>query len=198
MDMVGEMPKDQKKNDTFNIVSVGRSHWIKGYSYALDAMKILKQKGIEIKYQIIGGAGNIEIMYQLVDNNIDDVVTLLPNRSHEDVLKTISNADLLLLSSTEEGLANVAIEAMSLETLVLSTNCGGMPELIENNVTGFLVPISDPQAIASAVEKIMALSEEECKPILLKAKEKVDSQHSAAIMKSAMLNLYAQVLEKDN
>ena len=55
------------------------------------------------------------------------------------VKELIKNADILLLSSVEEGIANVVLEAMALGTLVVSTECGGMNEVIKNNENGFLV-----------------------------------------------------------
>ena len=59
------------------------------------------------------------------------------------------------MPSIEEGIANVCIEAMFCKLLVVSTNCGGMSELITNGETGYLVPTRNPEAIAKSIKAIV-------------------------------------------
>ena len=63
----------------------------------------------------------------------------------------IQAMDVLVLSSLYEGCANVILEAMALAKPVVATHVGGNPELVEEDRTGFLVPVRDPQAMAKAV-----------------------------------------------
>ena len=67
-------------------------------------------------------------------------IIFIPHITQEEVYNQMLEADLFILPSVEEGIANVCIEAMFCKLLVLSTNCGGMSELIEDGITGFLVP----------------------------------------------------------
>jgi colanic acid/amylovoran biosynthesis glycosyltransferase len=64
--------QSQTKNKMFEIISIGRPHWKKGYQYALDACKILKDENIKFKYVIVGGAHNIELAYQVKDLALQD------------------------------------------------------------------------------------------------------------------------------
>ena len=180
----------KKQNDVFNIISVGRPHWIKGYVYALDACKILKEAGLKFHYTIIGGSNDIELEYQIHDLDLQHHVTLDIQKPFENVKNSIMSADLLLLPSTKEGIANVVLEAMALETLVLSTDCGGINEVIVNGINGFIVPIRDPKSIAECIFTIYSLSEESKTNIKLSALNTLKNQHTEEQMVSGMLELY--------
>lgn len=190
--------KSTNHADIFQIVSVGRPHWIKGYHYALGACHILKQRGIQFNYTIVGGAGDLELLYQVRDLGLEMEVTLLPHKPYEAVKQLIKDASVLLLPSVEEGVANVVLEAMALGTLVLSTNCGGMAEVIESEVNGFLVPIRNPDAIARKLIHIMELSKIDKQHITAEALDTVNKKHQMDVMISRMIRLYRQVLNDSN
>lgn len=181
-------------SERFKIISVGRPHWKKGYTYALDACKLLKESDFCFEYVIVGGANTIEYQYQIHDLDLTNVVTLLEQQPYEIVQKMISEADLLLLPSVEEGIANVVLEAMSLETLVLSTNCGGMDEVIEDGQNGFLVPIRDSKSMAKRIQVITQLSANAKQDIMRNAKSTVLNQHNNEQMVNGMLTLYHTVI----
>ncbi|WP_242155143.1 glycosyltransferase family 4 protein [Aestuariivivens sediminis] len=184
-------------SSVFEMVSVGRSHWIKGYHYALDACKQLKHAGIPFKYTIIGAAHDIELLYQIKDLGLEDEVVLLKHTPFDRVQLLIRKASVLLLPSLKEGIANVVLEAMSLRTLVLSTDCGGMGEVINDGVNGFLVPIRNPKAIADKLIEIRALSNESKKQISNKAYNTVTEQHQLEQMVKGMQALYGDVLHNN-
>lgn len=183
----------KKDNKQFKMVSVGRTHWVKGYSYAIDACDILNTSDFQFEYVIVGGLGDIELEYQIHDLGLSDKVKLLGRLPFEQVRQLMHEADLLILSSVEEGIANVVLEAMASKTLVLSTECGGMDEVIKNNVNGFLVPIRDPKAMAEAVVRISLLPREEMDFIIERAAETVGRQHSEQQMIEGMMELYDEV-----
>ena len=63
-------------------------------------------------------------------------------------------AHLFVLASRSEPLGVAIMEAMSCETPVVATNSGGVPELIEHGVDGFLIPPNDPRALADAISHL--------------------------------------------
>ena len=66
----------------------------------------------------------------------------------------IRTADLLVCPSRSEGFGRILVEALILETPVLATACPGGPvEILEDGALGTLVPVDDPTALASAIEK---------------------------------------------
>ena len=70
--------------------------------------------------------------------------------AQEDVLPLLSIADLFLLPSEQESFGLAALEAMACEVPVVASNAGGLPEVIEHGVTGFLHPIGDVEAMAES------------------------------------------------
>jgi len=113
----------------------------------------------------------------------------------EEVFEKVYHADVMLLPSIEEGIANVAVEAMALGCPVISTNCGGMEELITHNKEGWIVPIRDSEALTMQIIKFMNLDAEQIKNITIKARQKVEQQHNEEKMIKDMMNLYATVLK---
>ena len=194
---ISKHPKNKtySKPETFEIVSVGRPHWIKGYEYALLACKLLKEKGIKFKYTIIGAEGNEELQYLRHDLGVQNEIQLLERMPQNDVFQYMQKASVLVLPSLAEGVPNVVVEAMALGVPVISTKCGGVEELIEDEVNGWLVPTRDPNTLAEALIKFNQLSEEDIDKICVAAREKVEAQHSETKMITDMEALYKTVIK---
>jgi colanic acid/amylovoran biosynthesis glycosyltransferase len=183
----------QTSSTVLRILSVGREHWVKGYPVALDAMSILKQMGVAFHYTIVAGGNKEELIYAISDLNLTNEVTLIDNLPHEKVLEQYTNADLFLLPSHEEGIANVVLEAMARGTLVITTNCGGMSEVIVDGVNGLIVPIRNPKAIADAVIRFTQMEESQKQMMVEKARETIKQKHVLSIQVSQMVKLYERV-----
>ena len=80
-------------------------------------------------------------------------VFLLGERN--DVPSILASSDVFVLPSNWEGLPYTVIEAMMAGLPVVATSVGGVPELVEDGVTGFLVPRSDPEALAEALQRLI-------------------------------------------
>jgi len=182
--------KNTVPKNMLNIISVGRNHWKKNYSLALDAMSVLKKKNIAFHYSIVGVDNEENLLFQRAQLQLQENVNFIKALPFKEAQMAIKNADILLLPSLEEGIANVVIEAMMLGTLVVSTDCGGMAELIKPLQTGYLVPIRGVEAMASAIEAVTTLSLEAYQSILLEARAFVEQQHTEEQMVSGMQNLY--------
>ena len=74
---------------------------------------------------------------------------------HAEMMGHIANADLFVLNSTYEGLSHLLIEAMALGVPVIATRVGGNPELIEEEVSGLLIPSGDIAALHAAIKRIV-------------------------------------------
>jgi colanic acid/amylovoran biosynthesis glycosyltransferase len=108
----------------------------------------------------------------------------------------MESASLLLISSLAEGLPNVAVEAMALGVPVLSTACGGVAELIDNDANGWIVPTRNPEAMALAIERFIELPCETIEKIREAARRKVETQHSEKQMLEAIEHLYSLAQKK--
>jgi len=177
------------------IISVGRSHWVKGYRYALDAMRILKENNIKFSYTIVGVEEEEELLFQRAQLDLQEEVVFEKTLPFQEVLERIKVANVLVLPSLEEGIANVVLEAMALGTLVVSTNCGGMSEVIQHQENGFLVPTRNPQEMAEAIVAITKMTPEHYQNSARNARKKIEENHSEIKMIDDMLTLYTTVCE---
>lgn len=191
-----QMPFKLKKfysKSLLKIVSVGRSHWIKGYSYALKSLHQLKCRGIDFQYTIIGVANNEELLYLRKQLELEKEVIFINKLPFKKVMETMQDSSILLLPSIEEGIANVVIEAMALGTLVISTNCGGMNEVIVDAKNGFLVPIRDAKSMALAIEKASDLTLSSYQEITKNARMTIEKQHCHKKMISKIEAFYLSI-----
>jgi len=142
---------------------------------------------------VIAGEGYLRgaIEAQIRELGLADTVTLLGHRT--DVPRILRTLDLFILCSKDEGAAGAILEAMACERPVVATNVGGIPERVQHEDTGLLVPPSDPAALAAAI--IRTLRE----PALAQAmasrgKAQVHARFAAAAMVEGNLRVYERLL----
>jgi glycosyltransferase involved in cell wall biosynthesis len=182
---------------TLNILSVGRDHWKKNYRLALDVMFRLKELGVNFHYSIIGVTQNEALIYQRSQLGLDKEVSFINTLPFKEVQAAIQQADVLLLPSVEEGIANVVLEAMALGTLVVSTNCGGMAEVVIPSQTGYLVPIRDVQAMTKILVELSQLPLETYQQTTQHARTFVEKHHNEDQMVGEMQALYNKLVSKE-
>lgn len=179
------------------ILSIGRFHWKKGYCYALEAVNLLRRQGMDVDYtMVLKGGPSQEILYQISDRGLGEAVTIINGIPYDEVTGFMKQYDVLLLSSVEEGIANVVLEAMAVGLPVISTDCGGMREVVSNGETGWLVPPRNPAAIAKALEKFIHLPAALLLPIRRNAYTLVKSKFQADRNISAFCAWYHEVANR--
>src|SRR5690606_11384402 len=132
----------------------------------------LKENTIPFHYTIIGGEGDEELQFLVHNLGLQENVSLLGRMPLEEVKEYMREASLMLLPSVEEGLPNVAVEAMAIGLPVAGFEIGGMPELIENGKEGWLVPSRDVEAMAEVVMEFEKMSLEEIEAVRQAARRK--------------------------
>jgi glycosyltransferase involved in cell wall biosynthesis len=90
---------------------------------------------------------------QAMELGLSDLVCLAGDR--EDIPRLLQAMDIFVLPSLAEGISNTLLEAMATGLPVVATRVGGNPELIEHGVNGCLVPVSDAQALAEALQGLI-------------------------------------------
>ncbi|MEM8643242.1 MAG: glycosyltransferase, partial [Cyanobacteria bacterium P01_G01_bin.54] len=142
-------------DDTFVWLAVGRLEPSKDYPNLLNALSRLT---VEKVHLVIAGDGTLrESLQQLAkDLEVSDQVSFLGWR--RDIPDLLTLADALVLSSAWEGMPNVLMEALSLARPVVATNVGGVPEVVQDWDSGFLVPPGDANALAQKMDRLMGLS----------------------------------------
>lgn len=185
---------NHSSNTEVRLLTVGRFHWVKGYHYLLDAISLLRQRKVSVKLTLIAqGKMPEEILFQLNDLRLNMEVRWIQGLPHEAVLREMENHDLLVLPSVEEGIANVILEAMNVGLPVISTKCGGMGEVIEHGVNGFLVPVRNTGALADMVLHFTECSSDEIDLIRINAHQTVREKFSDAISGKKFTELYSSL-----
>lgn len=139
------------------VVTTGGLLWGKGYEYALLAIRALLDRGVAVRFDVIGGGEERQrLLYTIHDLGLQDHVIAHGPLPPEGVLRLLQAADVFLLTSLSEGLSNAVLEAMACGLPVITTAVGGMPEAISDGAEGFLVPARDPRATADALQRLAA------------------------------------------
>jgi colanic acid/amylovoran biosynthesis glycosyltransferase len=149
-------PLNRERDDSsFHVVSTGSLLWVKGFEHALAAIALLKAKGVPLTYHIIGdGPELLRILYTINDLGIQDEVKIHGKLSPDKVLERLQSSDVFLLSSLGEGISNAVLEAMSCGLPVVTSDCGGMSEVIHDGQEGYVVPIFDAEAMAERLFRL--------------------------------------------
>ncbi len=139
---------------------VGRLVSWKGQDIFIESARTILKKHRNVKFLMIGDdpdAGKPfrqKLEKKVADYGIQDNVIFLGWRN--DIPSVVSQLDIFVHASTlPEAFGIVIIEAMAMKKPVIATKAGGVPELIEDQVSGFLIPPSDAAAMSSAIEKLL-------------------------------------------
>jgi glycosyltransferase involved in cell wall biosynthesis len=101
-------------------------------------------------------------MQRVRELGLHDTVTLTGARTQDEVIDLYRQATILALpcivleNGDRDGIPNVLVEAMRMGIPVVSTNISGIPELVQDGVTGVLVPPRDEEALALAIARLLA------------------------------------------
>jgi glycosyltransferase involved in cell wall biosynthesis len=137
------------------VISTGSVIWRKGYEYALSAIRLLVDRGVPVRYDIIGDGDEAQrLLYTIHDLGLAECVHWHGRLEPADVITRLQAADVFLLSSLSEGISNAALEAMACGLPVVTTTVGGMPEAVRDGVEGFLWPARDAAAAAGALAEL--------------------------------------------
>lgn len=171
--------KIQKPLSPYKIMTVARLTKKKGLSTVYHALKILKDRGVPFLHTLIGdGDDRREILHLIKNLGLEKDSKWLGTQPHQVVLEHYRNSDLFVLgcevaeNGDRDGIPNVFIESMAMGIPVVGTKVSGIPELIENRVTGVLVPPQNPEDMADAI--VMLLQNQGLREqIVAEAKKKV-------------------------
>lgn len=182
------------------LLSIARLTEKKGISVAINACLLLKQQNVDFDYTIIGdGPLRKELESQVTNLGLGDKIAFLGAQTQETVSEYLNNSDVFLLPSVTasdgdmEGIPVALMEAMAIGIPVISTFHSGIPELVENQVSGFLVNENDPTGIANVVREIIE-NPGVLKDICLNAKHKIDSEFDQNKSYSKMLTILSSNL----
>lgn len=156
-------PRRPPADGPVRLVTVARLVEKKGLAYAIRAVAELRRRGRPVHYTILGDGPLHDDLERLRRRcAVDEVIELAGWCTQDEVLAALGAAHLFLAPSVtaadgdQEGIPNTLKEAMAMGLPVIATDHSGIPELVEDGRSGYLVPERDPTALADAVERLLA------------------------------------------
>lgn len=145
------------------IVAVGRLQAIKGFDTLVEALALLRRSGRAFRCKLIGDGPLLAELQSLVRmHGLQDHVEILGAQPQETVRKWLEQAAVFALPSQvaadggRDGIPVALMEAMASGSAVVSCRTSGIPELIDDDQHGLLVPERDPHALAAALQRLLA------------------------------------------
>jgi len=147
-------PLDRRDID---VAFVGILSKEKGILKFLESCSILKSACYTNAKIVICGDGILKdkVKYYINKNNLSNFVQLKNFVNPQDVPKLLNRIKLIVIPSYSEGLPNILIEAAACGTPVLASSVGGIPDVIKEGETGFLLRSNDPNHIANRIIELL-------------------------------------------
>ncbi|WP_406696200.1 glycosyltransferase [Singulisphaera sp. Ch08] len=143
--------------DTPRFVSVGRFAEQKGQLVLVQAVGLLRDRGVPCELVLVGDGPMRRVIEKLIDRlDLSDRVRITGLMGPSEVRREILAARGLVQPSFAEGLPVVLMEALALRRPVISTYIAGIPELVHPGVNGWLVPPGSVKALAEAMQQALA------------------------------------------
>lgn len=180
--------------DEVLIVSTGRIIEDKGFGVLTDAI-IEGMEWENTHFLIVGDGSYLEKMRKrIVDANLEKKVSFSGYR--KDVAKILSECDVFVLCTLHETLCNSVIEASYAGLPVIATNTGGIPEIVEDEITGFLIKPYDYETVISKL-KLLINDKKMRGRMGKKGREKIDEKFSNEEITRKIDSFYKEVLRME-
>jgi glycosyltransferase involved in cell wall biosynthesis len=138
------------------LLFVGRLAAVKGLPVLLDAFARLAKDRPELKLMLAGdGPDRAKLEAQAKELGVAGRIEFLGYQSQAQVRQLLQNTDVFVMASFAEGVPVVLMEAMAAGVPVVATRVAGVPELVEDGVSGYLVPPAEPGALADNVAALL-------------------------------------------
>jgi len=165
------------------VLSVAALRDKKGHDLLVEAVAILRDRGVEARLTIVGeGPERVRIETAILRHGLSERVRLVGAEPPEKVRERLMAADVFALGCRRaangdlDGIPISLMEAMAVGVPVVSTRISGIPELVEDGIEGRLAPPDAPAALADRIEAALR-DREETAAMTARAREKVERRH---------------------
>ena len=145
----------------YRIFTVARLTPKKGLPTVLKAVRLLKDRGLDVQHVLIGDGDDRDVIRNLIKSlDLENVTQWLGTRPHNVVLQEFARADVFVLgcevasNGDRDGIPNVFAESMAVGVPVVGTRVSAIPELVLDNQTGLLIEPGDPETMADAIQRL--------------------------------------------
>jgi colanic acid/amylovoran biosynthesis glycosyltransferase len=185
-------------------MTVGRFVEKKGIEYGIKAISHLVSSGFnQIEYNIVGDGLLRDKIEHLIDRlYLKDYVKLQGQKTQQEIIQIMDKSHIFIAPSVtseagdQDAPVNTLKEAMAMGLPVISTWHGGIPELVENNISGFLVPERDAQAIAEKLKYLMT-HPQIWRSMTDAGRKKVKEKYDINRLNNQLIKTYENLLNSD-
>jgi D-inositol-3-phosphate glycosyltransferase len=199
------IPKDEKM-----LLFVGRIEPLKGIDTLIKAISQMRKSDVMSTcphyLYIIGGDPNGEVIDEdseiqrlkrlCHDLGVDDLIIFMGKKDQDTLPYYYSAAEIVVMPSNYESFGMVALEAMACATPVVATQVGGLQHLVQDGITGFIVPHDDPDALEEKLTQLIC-QPDLCKEMALNAVLYARS-YSWEKITPQIINLYKETINEFN
>jgi L-malate glycosyltransferase len=182
------------ENDAIVIGTAGRMVPIKGYDIFLQMARLIISEFPNSRFLLVGDGPLLnDLKGQAASLGIVDKVIMPGFR--RDIPDILNALDIFIISSHHEGIPMIVLEAMALNRAVVSTEVGGIKEIIEPEISGLFAEPGNPEALAEKCLKIIKDPSQRNK-LQNAAGKRIKNEYSANIQKERLIELYIQLTKK--
>ena len=183
--------------DAMQVVgAVGLMVQAKRFDLLIESVRIIQQNGMNYGLLIIGDGPLKLQLYTKAEKLLQKGTCFFPGFIR-DAQKYMSMFDVFCLTSDYEGTPNVIMEALVGGLPVISTNVGDVSEIIENGVTGVILPSNNPEVIARSIQELLS-NPEGAEKIAKAGKEKIVKEYASGKMADQMMDFYYEMQSRSN
>jgi glycosyltransferase involved in cell wall biosynthesis len=176
---------------TPKLVCIGRLSEEKGQMLVLRAAELLHRRGVKLEVVLAGDGPLRKPLEAEIDRlGLRGIVRITGWIDNAEVRALLLEARALVVASFAEGLPVVIMEAFALGRPVISTMIAGVPELVEEGVSGWLVPAGDLEALADAMQKAIASDAARLAEMGERGRARTRERHSSAVEAAKLGRLF--------
>ncbi len=181
----------RESGSVLQLMTIARLHWIKGLEYTLQALALLKEKGVVFQYTIIGdGLEKERLQFAIHQLGLTNCVTFTGKLLPESINELLKKTDIYLQYSLQEGFCNAVLEAQAMGKLCIVSDAEGLTENIIDGVTGFVVEKRKPKFLTDTIIKVLAMDFERKEVVKRMAVERIVKEFSIEKQREEFISFY--------
>ncbi len=187
-----------KRNKVFTFLMVARLLYDKGVIEYIEAIRLLKNRGIKARFQLLGSIDETVGLgiekKKIQEWEAEKLVEYYPFT--DNLLEYYHKADCVVLPSYREGTPKTLLEAGACGIPMIASNVPGCKEVVVNNKNGFLCKVKDPLDLATKMEEMIGLSEGDYTKMAISAREHILVNFDENIVKNIYLTTINSILSR--
>lgn len=187
-----------KENEIITLIYLSALSREKGLLILLDAVKLLQNKNIKFVLNIVGGDLTLsvqEVQAYITGIGLDDYVRIIGPKYGNDKYNELLKSDIFIFPTLNEAFPLVILEAIQCALPVVSTCEGGIPDIIDDGITGFLVEKNNPIQLADKIE-VLINNPDLRKQMGEAGRKKFLEKYTLEVFEQNMKNVFDDILKK--